>query len=242
SSFGCDSVVHLTLTVTPRIISNLERTICEGSSLTVGTHVYSTGGTYSDTLVSSFGCDSVVHLTLTVKMLPVIDAIVDKPEIMKGETVQLDINSNEIYTYHWQPENLVSNADIQNPMATVENSVWFYVLATDQIGCGSVDSVFVQVNSLECGEDNVYIANAFTPNGDKYNDLFLIQSLVPLQEMALLIYNRWGELVFESTDQSIGWDGNYKGMPAVGDSFAYYFRGICGSIIIVKKGNILMIR
>ncbi|MBX7227604.1 MAG: hypothetical protein K1X55_16335, partial [Chitinophagales bacterium] len=66
SSFGCDSVVHLTLTVTPRIISNLERTICEGSSLTVGTHVYSTSGTYSDTLVSSFGCDSVVHLTLTV--------------------------------------------------------------------------------------------------------------------------------------------------------------------------------
>ena len=242
SSSGCDSVVNLTLTVVSRIINNFSLEICEGSSVTVGTNVYTTSGVYSDTLLSSSGCDSVVNLTLSIRSLPDITVTVDKPEVISGTLVQLNVTGVQTQNYQWQPSSLVSNSTIQNPTALIDQSTWFYVEVTDNLGCSNIDSVFVKVKDISCGEENVYIANAFTPNGDNSNDLFLVKSILPLQEMELLIFNRWGELVFESKDQLIGWDGNYKGSPAVGDTFAYYFKGICEGTIIIKKGNILILR
>ena len=242
SSSGCDSVVNLALTVISRIINNLSLEICEGSSVTVGTNVYTTSGVYSDTLLSSSGCDSVVNLTLSIRSLPDITVTVDKPEVISGTLVQLNVTGVQTQNYQWQPSSLVSNSTIQNPTALIDQSTWFYVEVTDNLGCSNIDSVFVKVKDISCGEENVYIANAFTPNGDNSNDLFLVKSILPLQEMELLIFNRWGELVFESKDQLIGWDGNYKGSPAVGDTFAYYFKGICEGTIIIKKGNILILR
>ncbi|MBK8672943.1 MAG: hypothetical protein IPN93_08125 [Bacteroidetes bacterium] len=92
SSSGCDSVVNLTLTVVPRIINNLSLEICEGSSVTVGTNVYTTSGVYSDTLLSSSGCDSVVNLTLTV-----VSRIINNLslEICEGSSVTVGTN---VYT------------------------------------------------------------------------------------------------------------------------------------------------
>ena len=238
----CDSIINLSLTVLPRILNNFSVEICEGSSVTVGTNVYTTSGVYSDTLLSSSGCDSVVNLTLSIRSLPDITVTVDKPEVISGTLVQLNVTGVQTQNYQWQPSSLVSNSTIQNPTALIDQSTWFYVEVTDNLGCSNIDSVFVKVKDISCGEENVYIANAFTPNGDNSNDLFLVKSILPLQEMELLIFNRWGELVFESKDQLIGWDGNYKGSPAVGDTFAYYFKGICEGTIIIKKGNILILR
>ena len=238
----CDSIINLSLTVLPRILNNLSLEKCEGSSVTVGTNVYTTSGVYSDTLLSSSGCDSVVNLTLSIRSLPDITVTVDKPEVISGTLVQLNVTGVQTQNYQWQPSSLVSNSTIQNPTALIDQSTWFYVEVTDNLGCSNIDSVFVKVKDISCGEENVYIANAFTPNGDNSNDLFLVKSILPLQEMELLIFNRWGELVFESKDQLIGWDGNYKGSPAVGDTFAYYFKGICEGTIIIKKGNILILR
>lgn len=67
----------------------------------------------------------------------------------------------------------------------------------------------------------VFIPNTFTPNGDGNNDLFLIYGQ-DIKTVDLKIFNRWGELVFESNNQFVGWDGTYKGVlqnPAV---FTYY--------------------
>lgn len=238
----CDSIINLSLTVLPRILNNFSVEICEGSSVTVGTNVYTTSGVYSDTLLSSSGCDSIVNLALSIRSLPDITVTVDKPEVISGTLVQLNVTGVQTQNYQWQPSSLVSNSTIQNPTALIDQSTWFYVEVTDNLGCSNIDSVFVKVKDISCGEENVYIANAFTPNGDNSNDLFLVKSILPLQEMELLIFNRWGELVFESKDQLIGWDGNYKGSPAVGDTFAYYFKGICEGTIIIKKGNILIPR
>ena len=66
------------------------------------------------------------------------------------------------------------------------------------------DLLTVQVRS------QIVVNNVFTPNGDGFNDQFLIQ-LGPVEQYRLLIYNRWGRLVFETTDASESWDGSYKG-------------------------------
>jgi len=63
---GCDSTVHLTLSIIDPVINDIERTICTGDSVSVGSSVYTASGTYTDVLTSSAGCDSTVNLTLTV--------------------------------------------------------------------------------------------------------------------------------------------------------------------------------
>ncbi|MCB0654722.1 MAG: gliding motility-associated C-terminal domain-containing protein [Saprospiraceae bacterium] len=83
SSFGCDSTVVIRLTVRPDYDQIITRQVCEGSSVTIGSHTYNTTGTYVDSLQTRFGCDSVIHLNLTV--LQELTSTVDR-QICNGQT------------------------------------------------------------------------------------------------------------------------------------------------------------
>ncbi|MBL0288374.1 MAG: gliding motility-associated C-terminal domain-containing protein [Bacteroidetes bacterium] len=147
--------------------------------------------------------------------------------------------------YSWRPIDLLSNSSISNPIGVVSLPALFYVSVTNEEGCESVDSVFVDVKKIivNCEEESLFLPNSFSPNGDGINDKLYIRTEELFENVILRVFNRWGELVFETNDQKIGWDGRYKGFDAIGDSFAYYFEGICASKEkIVKKGNITIIR
>ncbi|MBK7640352.1 MAG: hypothetical protein IPJ22_09985 [Bacteroidetes bacterium] len=105
SSSGCDSVVALALTVVPRIINNLSLEICEGSSVTVGTNVYTTSGVYSDTLLSSSGCDSVVNLTLTV-----VSRIINNLSLEICEGSSVTVGANVYTTFGVYSDTLLSSS------------------------------------------------------------------------------------------------------------------------------------
>ncbi len=66
----------------------------------------------------------------------------------------------------------------------------------------------------------VFIPSAFTPNSDGMNDVFKIKG-ENLQDFKLLVYDRWGEKIYESTNPSEGWDGTYKGNPVQNDTYVY---------------------
>jgi gliding motility-associated-like protein len=66
----------------------------------------------------------------------------------------------------------------------------------------------------------VFIPSAFTPNSDGMNDVFKIKG-ENLQDFKLLVYDRWGEKIYESTNSSEGWDGTYKGNPVQNDTYVY---------------------
>ena len=84
--------------------------------------------------------------------------------------------------------------------------------------------------------------NAFSPNGDGVNDILRVRGL-NLLELELKIFDRWGELVFETTDQSIGWDGTFKGKEVDPDVYVYHLRVICfDEQENLIKGNITLIR
>jgi gliding motility-associated-like protein len=92
-------------------------------------------------------------------------------------------------------------------------------------------------------EPEIYIPNTFTPNGDGYNDVFQVRG--PLFEVFYFaVYNRWGQLLFETTDMSQGWDGMYKGKASDPGVFGYYVRIKCVAEgeEIFKKGNVTLIR
>jgi gliding motility-associated-like protein len=175
--------------------------------------------------------------------LPVIDAVADKTIVNTGEQVQLNVTTTEQPIFSWLPADVVSNPSVQNPTATLTVSTLFIVTATNRnTNCSSKDSVFVELNELSCSKENVFIPNAFTPNGDGINDVFIPRSLI-LKSMRLGIYNKWGNKVFETDDLTKSWDGNYKGEPVEPGTYGYFFIGECsqgGKINI--NGNITLLR
>ena len=98
------------------------------------------------------------------------------------------------------------------------------------------------IEPLLCEHPVVYVPNAFSPDGDGYNDVLMVNSN-NIRDMTLAIYNRWGEKVFESQDPTIGWDGTFKGVSLPPDIYGYYMRCNCregGSLFL--KGNITLLR
>ena len=193
------------------------------------------------------GCDYYDSVFVVVNNNPVVDATVDQNLVDAGTTVQLNaiVSPQTSYTYNWEPADSVSNFSIINPTATVNLATWYYITVTNTNGCAGIDSIFVDVikKQSECFGESLFLPSAFTPNGDNRNDVYKVKSNQPLESMRLMIFNRWGEKVFESNDQNIGWDGKFNGKDAVGDSFAYYFEGRCiGGEEIIKQGNITLIR
>jgi gliding motility-associated-like protein len=88
----------------------------------------------------------------------------------------------------------------------------------------------------------VDVPNAFTPNGDGKNDKVFVRGF-GIAQMNFRIYNRWGQLVFESASQSYGWDGRYKGELQPMDAYAYTLIVQYGDGTVVnKKGDITLIR
>jgi len=110
----------------------------------------------------------------------------------------------------------------------------------NSLGC--YDTLQAQTINVSAIAD-MYIPNTFTPNGDGYNDVFMVRG--PLFSIYYFaVYNRWGQLVFETSDPKEGWDGQYKGKPADPGVFGYYVKVRCSetSSEILKKGNVTLIR
>jgi gliding motility-associated-like protein len=91
----------------------------------------------------------------------------------------------------------------------------------------------------------IYVPNAFTPNGDGFNDIFEIYGKKNLwKEMSMIIYNRWGEKVFDTNDSQFGWDGTFHGVLQNPQVYVYELRitFINGYAMPLQKGSITLIR
>ena len=88
----------------------------------------------------------------------------------------------------------------------------------------------------------VFIPNSFTPNGDGVNDILYVRSGI-LDECYFVVYNRWGEKVFQTYDNTIGWDGTFKKKTCQTGVYDYYFKGKCkDGDELEMKGNVTLIR
>jgi gliding motility-associated-like protein len=108
--------------------------------------------------------------------------------------------------------------------------------------CMFAQNVTVRVEDFVCGNPTIYIPNAFTPNVDGKNEKLYVRgnNLISLN---FYVYDRWGELVFESHSVNDGWDGTFEGRPVDPDVYVYYFDGVCeGGAKYIEKGNITLIR
>jgi gliding motility-associated-like protein len=111
------------------------------------------------------------------------------------------------------------------------------VTVTDSNGCKVSDTVTI-VDAL-----NIFaIPNAFTPNGDGLNDIF-IPNQQNLAVMEMKVFNRWGQLVFSSSDVNKGWDGKYNGVKEEMGTYVYQIRAtFFDGTSAEKKGNVVLLR
>ena len=198
---------------------------------------------FSVTVTSPGGC--VWNSSITVIASPLlassVGASVDQPIVLPGTTVQLSATPPSGVNYSWFPPNAVSDPSIADPTALITQTTTFTVTISDSV-CTVSDQVTVTVYELNCDEPDIFVPDAFTPNGDGNNDILFVRGRF-LTRMELKVFDRWGELVFETTDQSQGWDATYKGKPVDPAVFVYWLEATCADgQEFFKKGNVTVIR
>ncbi|MEN9348531.1 MAG: hypothetical protein RLZZ77_2042 [Bacteroidota bacterium] len=187
-------------------------------------------------------CTAVDSVLITVSGLSggLLNATASPSLIIAGGTSQLQAQPSG-YTYSWSPANSLSNPNIINPIAQPDETTTYTVTVMDG-ECMFAQNVTVRVEDFVCGNPTIYIPNAFTPNVDGKNEKLYVRgnNLISLN---FYVYDRWGELVFESHSVNDGWDGTFEGRPVDPDVYVYYFDGVCeGGAKYIEKGNITLIR
>ncbi len=195
---------------------------------------------------NALGDTCFADLTTTVNVIDIssifLDATVDKDTVVKGESTILHAITNPGLNVQWVPSAGVSNPTAFDTQVTPSETTTYTVTITGSSGCSKSDTVTIYIVPNECEDENVFVPNTFTPNGDGQNDILYARSN-NLTTFYFAVYNRWGELVFETSDLSKGWDGIYKGMKADPAVFAWYVKGKCfNGKEFFKKGNVTLIR
>jgi gliding motility-associated-like protein len=199
------------------------------------------GNDISCTLTSNLGCAVPANsnsILITVYPLP---TIADEPEkiIQSGTNTTLDIPVNgKISTYLWTPPDGLDNAGIANPIATPTANTIYYLKVTTTDGCTATGKITIDVFS------NLLMPNAFSPNEDGLNDVFRIPPSISVKITSFIIYDRWGNQVFSTSDTLKGWDGTYKGEQQPSGTYIWMIRYVDPLKNEVKKlnGTVILIR
>jgi gliding motility-associated-like protein len=190
----------------------------------------------------NYGVGCVKHDTvnITVNPLPIASVSVDKDTIRYGRAVQLDATvQNPTNEHVWSPLT-VSDPSKLNPTAVITEPTLFSLLVTDQKGCTTTKSVMVNLVD-ECNPDYIYAPNAFTPNRDGINDCFGLLDPTVSTDFHMAIFNRWGERMYETYDVTQCWDGTYKGVDALMDTYSFIISYRCYNGVYVEKHGILVL-
>jgi gliding motility-associated-like protein len=147
--------------------------------------------------------------------------------------------SSDAVIYEWSPAESLSCFNCMNPFASPTVTTTYNLIAIDENGCVSEDNVTVNVFV----DTLLWVPNAFSPNGDGSNDIFRVYGK-NFKTIEFKVFNRWGELVFFTTDPSQGWDGTYKGKEMVPGVYVYSIKATYindlqsrrekGSFVLVK--------
>ena len=201
---------------------------------------------YTLTVTDAIGCTATASGSITVRkgtFPEPLQAWCNPCEVIAyHETPLFSTDYGIHYTYLWTPSENMSTPNLPNTTVSPNVTTTYTVNVTDTFGCTLTDTVTLKVDPVSCDMPYVFIPNSFTPNGDGMNDILYVRSDI-LEEMFFVIYNRWGERIFETHDQTIGWDGKFKKKDCQTGVYDYYFKGKCkDGDELELKGNVTLIR
>lgn len=193
--------------------------------------------------INQYGCMGTDSVSVIVTDAGSISATATPDTIALGGSSQLEATGMPGVTYLWSPDDgTLDNPSVTDPIATPDVTTTYQVGLTTPEGCTAEASVTVFVVQRSCIEPYIFVPQAFSPNGDGQNDRLFVYGN-PIEELEFVIYNRWGEKVFETRDQSQGWNGSFRNEIQPPDVYAYYLKVLCiNGEEFVKKGNVTLLR
>ncbi len=239
--YGCKdtSTQKITVNQLPQISVLQDTFICSGDKITLWAkgadeYIWSPAeflsGSNSDspvaapdysTLFSVTGIDTngcVNYASTFVKVVQQPDFFIDDTAIIVGDTIVLDNYSDDIGSYLWTPSDGLSCSDCPNPQISPLNSTSYTLTITDTAGCFTLTkNIFIDVYQ----KYSLDVPSAFTPNNDGINDIIRPDGWGIEELIYFRIFNRFGELVFETNNLYEGWDGTYKGRPQPVETYRY---------------------
>jgi len=228
--FGCDSIVVLNLTVKLQDTNRFSAEICEGERYTQNNFNISESGTYTRNLKNIFGCDSTVILDLTVKPTPDIEIIAIGDNFCEKESIILQIITN-VDDFQW------STGSLENHRTVTKAGTYIAIAKIEN--CEKTAKYIVE----ECPCE-VWLPNAFSPNGDRLNDEFSPVVYSTLHSFSMHIYDRWGQLMYR-TNSYTAWDGTVRGRHAAAGVYYCVITYSCANDptkMINKQGSVTLVR
>jgi len=214
-------------------IYNPEATISNSTSFTVvGFDNYNC---FSDTAV----------LPVRISKLPLVDAGLNQEQLLAGSSITLAPTVSGAVSWVWSPAEYLNCTTCLNPVSKPLTSILYKLTAYNIDGCTNHDYIKL---SLLCKNSLVFIPNAFTPNNDNKNDRFNITGSGIKSIKSIIIYNRWGNVIFERrnigiNDYNNSWDGTYKGQSVEQGAYVYLINTECeGGDVFNFKGTVMIVR
>lgn len=198
--------------------------------------------TYQLTVKGANGCSSVdTAVTTVVVAAPPIVSAGNDTAVIAGQPIQLnavDVDGTGFTSYVWSPAEGLSDPDIADPTTVVTGDVTYTVVATSPFGCSATGSVKIGAITAT----GILVPNAFTPNSDGRNDLLKVNAF-GVQLKYFRVYNRYGQLVFATSDAGVGWDGSVGGQAAAMGTYVWTAAAVDDhGRPLEKNGTVILIR
>jgi PKD repeat protein len=205
------------------------------SSLINPTHTYNRNGDFNSTLTvfTGNGCSAVASKSF--HMEPVKAFAGNDTTVIAGQPLQLNASGGQ--SYQWTPPEFLNTADIFNPIAILDKDQQYRLKVITAEGCTGFDDIMIHVVK----GFGIYVPNAFAPEGK--NKIFqpLMTGISKLYYFS--IYNRWGQLIFTTTESGKGWDGSIHGVGQTTGVFVWILKAMDQSgRINDKKGTVVLVK
>ncbi len=194
--------------------------------------------------INSANCSAEHLVYVEVISGPVIESVSADPPVLSeaGESFLNANISGDLTSILWSPAEFLDDPSVSNPIASIEETTSFVVEVIDAFGCVDSAEITIFFEQRPCAPPFVFLPNAFSPNGDGVNDVLYVRGEGVLN-MELWIYNRFGQQVFYSDDQSRGWNGDFRGEDMPPGVYAYHLVVECTNGEVNElSGNINLIR
>ena len=210
------------------------------STLFSPTHTYQQEGNLSATLTAtSVDCPSLI--SQSQQIVPIAKPI---PGLRYPTVTALKNNNTYLQartfanSYLWSPSTGINNPNIQNPIYYYDQNVEYLIRLQNISGCITVDSLLVRVYE----NADVQVPTGFSPNADGHND-YLDVFLIGVTLKHFWVFNRWGQLLFETTNPKQKWDGTFKGKKQPAETYVWQAEVTDNlGINIIKRGQTILIR
>lgn len=177
------------------------------------------GGSYSVSISDTSQCTYEYTFTIPTINDLTVSIVPGNQTIDYGESIDLTGQTSYPgnFMFQWFPNDWLTCSNCQNTTSYPEESITYSIVVSAQNGC--VDTAYVTLTvDYPCVE--VFIPTIFSPNGDGLNDEWVIIGTC-IRSINTKVFNQWGEVIFESSDQSHGWNGRYKNDPVPGDQYTF---------------------